>query len=214
MFHGKRGCSDDINTMNWMKYSLSCVLQGTTAGWNMYAWLLGILMRPLVLTPQKGMRFCIFCRLFSYLALLTTRDWTISSMTTRFGSKVQFGELKCGMLQWWSNLKMLSTASMPFAACDLWSVLNLLVFIPIYDGIYTKNLVKTMTIATSVKLWAPYTHADIGSVYASPSLWSQKRWYLLYIPQHAQRAHITGSFWYLFHSVTFRVIKVAMVFLS
>jgi hypothetical protein len=65
---------------------------------------------------------------------------------------------------------MLSTASMPFAACDLWSVLNLLVFIPIYDGIYTKNLVKTMTIATSVKLWAPYTHADIGSVDASPSL--------------------------------------------
>ena len=59
---------------------------------------------------------------------------------------------------------MLSTASMPFAACDLWSVLNLLGFIPIYDGIYTKDLVKTMTIATSVKLWPPYTHADIGCI--------------------------------------------------
>ena len=151
MFHGKRGCSHDINTINWMKYSLSCVLQGTTAGWNMYAWLLGTLMRPLVLTPQKGMRFCIFCRLFSYLALLTTRDWTTSSMTTRFGSRVQFDELKCGMLQWWSNLKMLSTASMPFAACDLWSVLHVLVFISNAYGIYT-NVFWFVTFAISLTL--------------------------------------------------------------
>ena len=189
MIYGKRGCSDDINTMNWMEYSFSCVLQGTTAGWNMYAWLLGIPMNLSVLIPQKGMPFSTFCRLFSYLALWTTRDWTISNMTTRFGWKVQFGELICGMFQWWSNLKMLSTASMPFVACNLWSVLNLLVFIPIYDGIYTKNLVKTMTIATSVKLWAPYTHSDIGSVCISQFVISEKVISAIHTTTRAKSTH-------------------------
>ena len=191
---------------------------------------------------------------------------------------------------------MLSTASMPFAACDLWSVLHVLVFISNAYGIYTidfwfvtfaisltlsldqfcakregnpttiscatsywaslcpfhqkalkvrhrrctvqnvqaigvfaedaagpidvsnlfaalqahwlehqlpeslLSLDTKLTIGSSVKLWAPETHADIGSAYASPSSWNRSRYVLLGTIRREPKLRSFVQCWYLYQT--------------
>ena len=62
------------------------------------------------------------------------------------------------------------------------------------------SLDTKLTIGSSVKLWAPETHADIGSAYASPSSWNRSRYVLLETIQREPKLRSFVQCWYLYQN--------------